>query len=92
MMGSNLIDLTDKRFGRLVVLRREGIDGQGRAKWVCRCDCGKDTRPIAGKSLRQGMTKSCGCLRKQVSRVRAKRGTRFTGDYLDEDLNWGLDL
>lgn len=40
-----IINLTGKRFGRLVVFER--IDGR---RWSCRCDCGS-TKPILGSSL-----------------------------------------
>ena len=53
-MGS-LIDLSGKRFGRLMVL--EYI---GKAKWKCQCDCGI-VKAIDGHSLRRGHTISCGC-------------------------------
>lgn len=54
------IDLTGQRFGRLVVLcRAEGKNG--RSYWLCRCDCGKDC-VVQGQLLRNGHTKSCGCL------------------------------
>ena len=38
------LDLTGRRFGRLVVLRREGYVQFGRrvAAWLCRCDCGRE--------------------------------------------------
>lgn len=58
---SKLIDITGQRFGRLVVLNDAGRTDQGKAKWRCRCDCGAEiiTR---GSSLRNGATRSCGCL------------------------------
>lgn len=57
------IDETGNRYGRLVVL---GIDEDKKTKdrhiqWKCRCDCGNITSVSAG-DLRQGKTKSCGCL------------------------------
>ncbi len=36
------IDLTGQRFGRLVVVGCADRDNRGRAKWRCRCDCGKE--------------------------------------------------
>lgn len=58
----NCIDLTNKRFGRLLVLYRYKTNTSGgQAKWVCQCDCGK-IKPISGASLRNGHTTSCGCL------------------------------
>lgn len=56
----DLIDLTGKRFGNLVV-----IQYVGKGKWKCKCDCGSVCFPIGG-NLRQGSTRSCGCLRKRI--------------------------
>ena len=53
-------DLTGQRFGRLVVQKKD----ETRTKykyWVCLCDCGV-TKSILEGSLKQGYTKSCGCL------------------------------
>lgn len=55
-----MIDHTGQRFTRLVVLRRDGSVRQ-QAAWLCRCDCGIE-KQIAGTELRNGDTKSCGCL------------------------------
>src|SRR5580765_5944213 len=58
-----LIDLTGKRFGRLLVLKRVANVGP-HARWECRCDCKKQTI-VYGLSLRCGDTKSCGCLMRE---------------------------
>lgn len=58
------IDLTGKRFGKLTVLNRAPDFGSGRDRetmWRCQCDCGKTT-DVRGVSLRNGHTRSCGCL------------------------------
>lgn len=52
-------DLTGKCFGRLLVLRY-GETRNGRSFWLCQCSCGAK-KNISGKSLRRGLTKSCGC-------------------------------
>lgn len=59
--GTGLIEMTGRRFGRLVVLRR-GPTATGGAHWICECDCGCTTR-VGGLHLRSGKTRSCGCLR-----------------------------
>jgi hypothetical protein len=59
----NFIDLTGKRFGRLVAVRFFG-KVNGFNKWVCRCDCGRETNVGTGP-LRGGKSKSCGCAKKQ---------------------------
>ena len=60
------IDITGERFGRLVVLGKKGVDKWGQYIWLCECNCGGKTR-VVGNSLRKGITKSCGCLRKEMS-------------------------
>lgn len=65
-MGA-FISLVGQRFGRLVVSRRVSTVGEsGDLQWRCRCDCGRTTR-VLGWSLRSGRTKSCGCLRREVT-------------------------
>lgn len=59
-MKTRLIDLTGKRFGRLIVVRRGENHKQGQARWICLCDCGNETLS-SGRHLRNGNTKSCGC-------------------------------
>ncbi len=56
-----LLDLSGQRFGRLVAVSR--VDG----RWLCRCDCGGEKRVAAGH-LREGVTRSCGCLSNERSR------------------------
>ena len=59
-MAGKPIDLTSKRFGRLLVKEQIGKDKHGRVLWLCQCDCG-NTHIAAGTNLRTGKTKSCGC-------------------------------
>ena len=66
---SRFIDLTGQKFGRLTVIKREYPNNKwGRARWLCKCNCGKD-KIIAGEQLRQGKTQSCGCLKLELSRL-----------------------
>lgn len=37
------VDLTGKRFNRLVVIERDVTKGKKRTYWNCRCDCGNVT-------------------------------------------------
>ncbi len=54
------VDLSGKRFGRLVVLRFFS-----KYNWLCKCDCGKE-KVVLDYNLISGTTKSCGCLSKEV--------------------------
>ena len=63
------VDITGQRFTRLVAVRETTArTGAGRLKWLCLCDCGAKIA-VAANALRQGNTRSCGCL--QVDRARA---------------------
>lgn len=63
------------RFGRLTVislneeesnkLRKCGNGIQRRIHWLCKCDCGTEI-VVREDSLKSGVTKSCGCLRKEI--------------------------
>lgn len=75
------IDMTGQKYGRLLVVERagtSGVDGQGRPTWLCQCECGNQT-VVIGANLRAGMTRSCGCLRREVSAAngRKREGTHW---------------
>jgi hypothetical protein len=57
------INLTGKRFGKLVV--GNAITKNKRQHWKCLCDCGKQVL-VRGDSLTSRNTNSCGCLLVQV--------------------------
>jgi len=57
---SRLVDLSNRVFGRLVVVSRADNDTQGKSQWLCRCTCGA-TKIVRSYSLRKGITTSCGC-------------------------------
>ena len=73
---SKLIDLTGQRFGRLTVLRRAENTKTGQSQWACKCDCGKQLI-VAGQSLRNGRSKSCGCKRDEMARKRLKKVNEY---------------
>lgn len=63
MGRSNLIDLTGKKFGKLIVLGDFGFrDKNNHVLWVCQCDCG-DRRivKVTTSNLKTGAVNSCGC-------------------------------
>jgi len=65
----NFQDLTGQRFMRLEV---KAYAGGGR--WFCICNCGHIVKARAG-DLKRGDTKSCGCLKKEISaRIRTTHG------------------
>lgn len=61
------IDLSGQTFARLRVIESMG---EGRAlRWRCVCTCGNETS-VAGSALREGTTRSCGCLFRDVMKER----------------------
>lgn len=56
------IDLTGQRFGRLVVIKRSANSKNGKARWLCKCDCGNEAI-VYSTHLKKGATQSCGCFK-----------------------------
>lgn len=75
--GTKAQDLVGRRFFRLTVVRRIH-DGKKNTRWLCRCDCGKETVGITG-NLKNGRHKSCGCYRGGPTSKHAKRRTITNG-------------
>lgn len=79
---TRLVDLTWKIFGRLTVLEIDKNNSSKRVYWKCKCDCG-EVVSIAGNDLKSGNTKSCGCFRKENTKMtkttHGKRNTKLYG-------------
>ena len=74
------LDLAGKRFGRLVAVRRIGVKAS-HVLWLCRCDCGKDTKSAAS-NLSQGLARSCGCVAAEKAATRRRtHGRTRTPEY-----------
>lgn len=68
-MKENIIG---QRFNRLVVIKDDGTrSAKGEIRWLCQCDCGNLYHAL-GYRLRNGRTKSCGCLNDEKKRERFK--------------------
>lgn len=74
-----MLDLVDKKFGRLTVQEYLGTKRSGNGHtsgyWKCICDCGNVVE-VATTSLTSGNTKSCGCYK--LERVKTKKSD-YTG-------------
>ena len=70
-----MINLEGMRFGKLVVLRRNGSHPSNSRvpMWLVRCDCGRE-KSVRGHSLRRGFSRSCGC-------VHVSHGMRMSPEY-----------
>ena len=65
-MSRALQDIIGHQYGRLCVVQRNPYD---KNIAVCECECGKVVNVRVGHIL-AGKTRSCGCLRKELSRSR----------------------
>lgn len=70
------IDITGQRFGRLTVLYEEPVRRKKRVYWHCICDCGTKIT-VESMKLRNGHTKSCGCLKNESLGRKDLTGQRF---------------
>lgn len=61
------LDLLGQKFGRLLVIDFEPFVKNKDSHWKCQCDCGKII-VTKGTNLTHGVTKSCGCLRRDTLR------------------------
>ena len=74
------IDLTGQKFGRLTVVGYSHTKN-GNSYWHCVCECGNVTI-VYGRDLKNGNTKSCGCLSREITRERVfKHGQRHSRLY-----------
>lgn len=79
---AKLKDLTNQRFGRLVVIKRvedcvsTNCSNRKYVRWLCRCDCGNEIVAF-GTNLKSGKTKSCGCISKELVSKRRKKYNKY---------------
>ena len=77
-------DLSGKKIGMLTVIKRvddfyrDRKDGRREyyARWLCDCDCGNKSIIVEHQSLKNGSTRSCGCLK-----YRNNNKYDLSGDY-----------
>jgi hypothetical protein len=60
------IDMTGRRFGRLIGIEPCAKDSSGHLHWRCECDCGQEV-VARGADIRRGAVSSCGCFRREVT-------------------------
>jgi hypothetical protein len=65
-------NLTGQRFGKLSVIKRDGVSKAGGPRWLCRCDCGVEKHVVTG-NLKCGRTVSCGCVQRTGNRAKLLR-------------------
>lgn len=76
--SSNLIDMTNEKRGRLLIISRAENDKRGEARWNCICDCG-NSATVLGSHLRGGASTSCGCRTSEVVSMRQREKPTIPG-------------
>lgn len=78
---NRILDITGRRYGLLVALRRVERD-TALSYWECHCDCGATT-VVRLATLRNGATKSCGCFKSSPEgrKLWVKHGLIHTREY-----------
>lgn len=76
------MNIIGKKYGRLTVLKEVDSyirpSGQKEKRFQCLCDCGNIVN-IRKYPLTSGLTKSCGCIQKEVaSKINTKHGKSYT--------------
>lgn len=76
------VDLTNQKFGRLTVKSLHSIRGKGESYWTCECECGR-TVVVSRGNLKNGSTKSCGCLQKEAVKLALCKPIQYdlSGEY-----------
>jgi hypothetical protein len=85
----NKLNLSNQRYGQLIALYETPYRGDDRSiKWFCLCDCG-NTIIVSSNSLRQNLTKSCGCLQKQHQKFGSiKHGHTINNIFSKTYITW----
>lgn len=77
----DIVNLVGNKYGRLTVISFAGIKHK-QAAWNCLCECGRLT-VVCSQNLKRGNTRSCGCLRNELTRERnSNQNTGFVGTRL----------
>lgn len=75
------LDLEGKRYGSMTVLHRVENDKYGKARWLCRCDCGTEYIALCGNIVRGKTTRCKKCLGKLTAERCHKHGGSYTRLY-----------
>ena len=83
-----MIDMTNKKINKWLVLEQAGKNSKNEILWLCECECGTQ-KIINGCDLRRNRTKSCGCDKnddflnknfgkwKVLSKAKSRNGKRY---------------
>jgi hypothetical protein len=65
------VDITNQKFGRLRAVRLIAKESRSE-RWLFQCDCGNVVETLK-RSVRSGVTRSCGCLRLEAQKRNGKK-------------------
>lgn len=84
------LELTGEKFGRWNVLNKQIRSGK-KYFLICKCDCGT-IKPVNKCSLKNGRSKSCGCLHSEIlfKRMSGKNNFSFTHGH-SRKRNWSKE-
>lgn len=90
-------DLTGQWFERLLVIEQTedyvSPSGIRKTQWLCECSCSEHKRVVVqGMALKRGLTKSCGCLRKELTRDRGKNNRKINTYDLNGEYGIGWTI
>lgn len=55
-----MLNISNKKFGKLFIIEFAGIDKNNKSLWSCFCECG-NFKILIGSAIISGKIKSCGC-------------------------------
>ena len=85
------LDLTNKRFGKLIALKRAPKRNDKYTRWICKCDCGNAVE-VRTDYLTSRHTTSCGCEKAKCFRSKNLIGQRFGKLVVIKSLDGGKQL
>lgn len=71
LKGKKIINLSNQKFGKLTAIYPTDKRKYGNVVWHCKCECGNEC-DIKSSNLINGITQSCGCLRKENAKNMGK--------------------
>lgn len=89
-------DLTNQRFGNLIIICKVGTNKYGYALWKCQCDCGNSCI-VSSRELLNKETTSCGCLKNStrefyINKWLNEHNIKYIPEYSYYDLKDKLPL
>lgn len=88
-LGQKGKDEIGNKYGKLTVISRAKSDKKDHIFWNCQCECGTIVQ-VNGTHLRNGHTKSCGCINSQgetdIAKYLSDNNIEFIKEYSFKDL------